>query len=383
MSTADNKPSDPKAEETQAQAKSEADKAASETSKKVRKTSRVVALVCLLIFTWYVASERFAPRTDNARVRGYILPMATQVAGQVVGIPVSNNQIVQPGQALVNIERERYELAVRKAEAELELAGQEVGAGTANVASAQARVIESVASLNRVKADTARILAVADEGYVSQSDVDRARAQLSSAEASVDQAQANLEMAKQQVGLAGEDNPKLQRALSALGQARLDLENTVVRAPRYGMVTNIRYDAGYYANPGQPIMTFVSSKDVWLEAYLRENNLENIQPGDAVEMVLDAAPGRIFHGEVVSVSAGIQFEQGSSVGSLQSPEETSGWLRDAQRFPVIIRFSDESAVGYRREGGQADVIIYTERAMITRWIGKLWIRLVSLVSYVY
>ncbi|WP_261389829.1 HlyD family secretion protein [Ferrimonas balearica] len=351
--------------------------------KLVRNTSLTLLLLCALIFAWYLGAERYTPSTDNARVRAYVLPVASQVAGRIDEILVVNNQVVEQGEVLLRIERERYQLAVRKAEAELALAGQEVGAGTANVASAQARLIEAVTNLNNIKADVARILAVAEEGYVSQTDVDRARAQLSNAQAGVDKAQADLEVAKQQAGIDDERNPKVQRALTALGQARLDLENTEIKAPRLGLVSNLRYDVGYYANPGQPLMTFISTRDVWVEAYLRENNLEHIEPGNEVEMVLDAAPGRVIKGEVVSVSYGVQFETGSSVGTLQDPVTTTGWLRDPERFPVLIRFADEESRGFQREGGQADVIVYTESSGFLYWIGKAWIRLLSLISYVY
>ncbi len=350
--------------------------------KLVRNTSLSLLLLCALIFAWYLGAERYTPSTDNARVRAYVLPLASQVAGRIDEVRVVNNQVVEQGEVLLRIEQERYQLAVRKAEADLALAGQEVGAGTANVASAQARLIEAVTNLNNIKADTARILAVAEQGYVSQTDVDRARAQLSNAQAGVDKAQADLEVAKQQAGIDDERNPKVQRALTALGQARLDLENTEIRAPRLGLVSNLRYDVGYYANPGQPLMTFISTRDVWVEAYLRENNLEHIATGNEVEMVLDAAPGRVIKGQVVSVSYGVQFESGS-VGTLQDPVTTTGWLRDPERFPVLIRFTDEDSRGFRREGGQADVIVYTDASGFLYWVGKAWIRLLSLISYVY
>ncbi|ADN77069.1 secretion protein HlyD family protein [Ferrimonas balearica DSM 9799] len=373
----------PEAPASPSETSAEATPPAEPEGKLVRNTSLSLLLLCTLIFVWYLGAERYTPNTDNARVRAYVLPLASQVAGRIDEIRVVNNQVVEQGEVVLRIEQERYQLAVRKAEADLALAGQEVGAGTANVASAQARLIEAVTNLNNIKADVARVLAVAEEGYVSQTDVDRARASLSNAQAGVDKAQADLEVAKQQAGIDDERNPKVQRALTALGQARLDLENTEVRAPRLGLVSNLRYDVGYYANPGQPLVTFISTRDVWVEAYLRENNLEHIAPGDPVEMVLDAAPGRVMKGEVVSVSYGVQFETGSAVGSLPDPVTTTGWLRDPERFPVLIRFTDEDSKGFRREGGQADIIIYTDQAWLLRGIGWAWIRLLSLISYVY
>ncbi len=351
-----------------------------------RRASRallVVGALCLLLFIWYIAAERITPRTDNARIRGYVLPLASEVAGRVVEIPVINNQIVDAGEVVARIDDDRYQLALQQAEAALALAGQDVGAGTSSVVAAQAVLVEAASNLNRVKADTGRILKVAEKGYVSKTDADLARAELAKAQASVNRAEAELNRAKQQAGLSGDNNPKLQRALAQLKQAQLDLAHTAIRAPRRGLVSNIRYDVGVYANPGQPLMTFISTKDVWIDAFLRENNLGHIQPGNSVDIALDSAPGRVFKGKVQSVSYGVQFDQSSAVGGLQAAAKTTGWLRDPQRFPVTIVFDDEVPNGLRREGGQADVIVYTEQGGLMYWLGKLWIHIVSVLSYVY
>ena len=130
-------------------------------------------------------------------------------------------------------------------------------------------------------------------------------------------------------------------------------------------------------------MTFISGTDVWIKAYLRENSLSNLKVGNEVEIALDVAPGKIFKGELVTIGYGVSQDSGGKTGELETVKSNSGWLRDAQRFPVTIKFTDDSTKGFRRHGGQADVQIYTGDHFLVNPLGRIWIRLMSLLSYVY
>jgi len=114
---------------------------------------------------------------------------------------------------------------------------------------------------------------------------------------------------------------------------------------------------------------------------MRENSIGNVKPGDEVDILLDVAPGRIFKGEVASIGYGVG--ETDEEGELYEIQSTSGWLRDSQRFPVIIHFSDDTAKGYRRYGGQADVVIYTGDHWVLNSLGWMLIRLNSYLSYIY
>jgi len=193
---------------------------------------------------------------------------------------------------------------------------------------------------------------------------------VSTAKAQVVSAKSELAKAKSTLGQKGEDNPKIQAAIATLKQAQLDLARTKIYAPSDGGITNLKVDVGHYANKGSPVMTFISINEVWVQANLRENSVANIKVGNTVDITLDVAPGRIFKGTVSSLGFAVKQESGGAVGDLQTIKGSSGWLRDSQRFPVIITFDDDSVIGYRRLGGQADV-------------GWIWIRVMSWLSYLY
>ena len=171
--------------------------------------------------------------------------------------------------------------------------------------------------------------------------------------------------------------------MAALEKAQLDLSRSILYAPGDGGVTNVRLDIGHFATVGQSVMTFISSSEVWIEAYIREYSIEHINAADAVEFVLDSMPGRVYEGTVVSIGFGVSDSSGNQIGTLASVQASTGWLRDAQRFPVIISFNDNSTVGNRREAGQADVMIYATDNAFMNGLAWIWIRAIAFMSYLY
>jgi multidrug resistance efflux pump len=339
--------------------------------------------IIVLLALWYFFADRYAPWTDQARVQAWVVPIAPKVSGKVVKVNVVQDQAVEAGALLVEIDPREYELAVAQAEADLEVAGQNMGASTEQVAVAEASLSEARTQLALVEAQAARYLTLAEKGTVSRADADSARAEVAKAESRVASAIAELEQAKEQLGAQGNDNAAVRSALAALERARIDLAETRIVAPTGGGITNLKIQKGYYANAGTPIMTFVSDQDVWIRANFRENSLAHIDPGDPVEIALDMAPGRIFKGRVFSRGFAVAVGNDTAAGQTATVKSESGWLRDAQRFPVIINFDDDSARGLRLVGGQADVQVYSGDHGILNAMGWIWIRLMSGLSFVY
>ena len=246
-------------------------------SEKVKKLTIRIAIVCLVLLIWYVAADRLTPSTSQARVRGHVVPIAPQVSEFVTQVNVAMNQIVQKGDLLLHIDPDNYQLAVQQAEADLEQAGQNVGVTTADVSFAQANLVEARARLQSTNARSSRIIAIEDTGVATEAEVDRAKGDLASAKARVAEATAQLQRAKEALGSGGAYNPEIVAAMSRLEKAQLDLSRSSLHAPDRGVVTNVRVHNGYYANIGQSLMSFISADDLWLEAYMRENNMENIK----------------------------------------------------------------------------------------------------------
>ncbi len=352
----------------------------------VRRWTLIVTGVILVLICWYLFADRLTPFTSQARIKAYVVPIAPQVSARVLDVRIGNNELVEADQELVIIDPGSYQLAVDAAEASLADARQQLGAATAAVESAQAGVAAAAARLTKADQDATRLERIfsADPGAISERRVQSAQASLTEAEAALTQARANLEQARQQQGQAGENNSRILSAQAALASAQLDLQRTVIRAPARGLVTDLAVDRGNYAQTGQPLMTFIAIEELWIQADMTENNLGHVNTGDEVSFVLDVQPGRVFTGEVRSVGYGVAADS-DTLGALPTISNDPNWLRDAQRFPVVIDFDPgtlEQPLGLR-VGSQVSVIVFTGNNSFLNMLGALYIRLMSLLSYAY
>jgi multidrug resistance efflux pump len=261
---------------------------------------------------------------------------------------------------LFSIDRNRYQLAVETAQANLQSARQATGVSTANVDAARASVEAARAGMIRAEQDAVRLRRIKDEdpGAISDRRLEQAESAFRVTQSQLVASQANLEKAIQDLGEAGEGNSRILQAQSALEQAELDLARTTVRAPDDGLVTDVRVDNGNFASAGAPLMTFIGIDNIWIRADFTENNLGNIEPGDEVEIVFDSLPGRVLSGRVRGTGFGVSVDT-TPLGSLPTVDNNRQWLRDAQRFPVDVEFrlDDRSQRRGIRVGAQASVIV--------------------------
>jgi multidrug resistance efflux pump len=350
----------------------------------IRKITLIVLAACLVVFIWYILADRFTPYTGQARVQTVLVPIVPRVSGYLADVDVQLHSRVERGDLLFQLDRRPFELAIRSAEANVDQTLQRLGAQGATVKAAVARVGVSKAQLDRAQRNYDRVQSILEKnpGALSLADRDRAETGLAQAVERVASSEGDLEKAKQELGIEGPENPQLRTALVALEQAQLDLYFSTLIAPYAGVIESFNVDVGHYAQSGQPLATFVADHDNWIQADMRENNLANIKIGDRVELVLDVAPGRVFNGTVRSLGYGVSSENTTNRGDLPTISSSQGWLRDPQRFPVIIAFEGEDALGYRRAGGQVDVVIYTGKHPVLNAISWIRIRFTSLLSYV-
>lgn len=390
--TNDKKPSSPKAIKPAAKKAPKKQATAPENEKdNADKTSKKGAIallaVTLTMLVYHLISDRLTPYTQQARVYANIVAIAPEVGGKVEEVFITDNQNVTKNERLLEIDDAPYTIALQKAEADLSATNRELDAADSAVLMAVSNLAVAEAELERAEKERDRheSLYKKDPGAISLRRVEVSRANYKKALSRVDASKAQVTQAEQARGSLNDDNDRLQASQSAVEKAKLDLERTTLRAPGDGLITNLGIDTGQFASPGKPIMTFIAIHDVWVSADMTENNLGHIQSGDKAEIVFDIMPGRVFNAKVRSISYGVNTKKEPTPGQLSSVENSKDFLRQAQRFPVIIEINDEDREALRKLkiGGQADVIIYTQSGYITNWIGRMFIRAMSLFSYLY
>ncbi len=394
----------------------------------VRLWTFIILGICFLLVAWYLRADRVTPFTSQARLHMVVVPITPQVSGVIKSVSVKNNQFVDAGQELFQIDKHDYELALQIAEAQFEAAKQAVGASAAavdaaraavdsakaNLASAKAHRESALANLdsakaNRVRAekDAKRMRKIRAEspGAISVRRLEMSEASLAAAEGTVGAAlgavgaaegtvgaalgavgtaKAMLAQAQENFGSEGDRNSRILQAQANLDHAKRKLKKTTVRAPERGLVTGVRLDKGSFAAAGAPQITFISANNNWIQAEFTENNLGHIKPGDTVDMVLDVFPGRVFTGTIREMGYGVAVNT-APLGALPKIENKRDWLRDAQRFPVLIdvELPEEEARKVVKVGSQVVAIVYTGDHGISNILAKIYIRIISILTYAY
>jgi multidrug resistance efflux pump len=351
------------------------------------KAVKWVVCVIAVSLIWYLLADRFTPYTQQARIQAYVVSVAAEASGRVTRVLVHNNQEVKAGDVLFEVDNEQYRIAVDRAQADLESTRRQIGASTAGIESALASLRAAVANEIKARQDSERLerLYRDDEGTVSLRRLEVARATHEQAQSQVAAARAEVERAREQQGGHEADNAQLRSAGAALKKAELDLANTRVTARSGGVITDLRTEVGQFVAAGSPVMTLIGIRDVWVSADLTENNLGHLRPGTPVAIALDALPGEVFEGRLRSIGYGVSVGQSTPPGSLPTVQNSRDWLRPAQRFPVIVEFEPGERARLRnvRVGGQAEVMAFPDPGNPLNPLGRLFLRVMSWVSYLY
>ena len=262
----------------------------------MRSTIRVgitlaMVAVAVLAGSWIWQHYMYSPWTRDARVRADVVTIAPDVSGWVLDLKVRDNQQVKAGDLLMTIDRDRYQAAVEKAQAVVDIRKQQLS------------LREHEAS-RRARLGSQAISAELREN-----------------------AQINAEMARSE----------FREAQADLRIAQLNLERSEVRAPRDGQITNLRLAQGNYVTAGQAVMALVDTGSFYVQAYFEETKLPRIQVGAPVEIWLMGGEQEI-RGAVEGISRGITDRNASPDGQLlANVEPTFNWVRLAQRIPVRIK----------------------------------------------
>ena len=348
----------------------------------------VLALVAASVVLWrYLTGYE---TTDDAQVDAHLYPVSARISGYVANVSVNDNQYVEKGAVLVEIDPRDYQIAVDKARAELESAeavaqslgvtvpiasvtttsqltsaGSEVESATAGVLAAEKQLAAADAQLEQTQAndvkfqnDLRRYKGLVEQGVVSQQLYDEALAAATTSTAAIAAAKANQSAAQQAVQQArsrlaeAEANLRtartgpqqvtstraraqsaiadVQQKRAVLEQAELNLQYTKILAPVNGEVTKTVV-VGLNVQPGQQLITIVPLDDVWITANFKETQIAGMRPGQRVEIVVDSN-GHTYKGHVDSISGAT-----GPLFSVLPPENATGnYVKVVQRIPVKI-----------------------------------------------
>ncbi|HVJ35043.1 MAG TPA: HlyD family secretion protein [Terriglobia bacterium] len=315
---------------------------------------------------WWLTAGRYLESTDNAYVEADISPIAPQIDGFIASVEVGDNQLVKAGDVLVRIDdpdfvarRDRADAAVATARANIATLDSRIGYQQSRVAQAQAQLEAANAEARRAQQQFDRYAKLVTDKVISHQEYDDAEATLTKGKADVIRSAAaiNAETAQLTV-IRAERNEAEQKLREAEAEARLaaqDLEKTVIRAPIDGIVGNRNVRVGNYVHAGNQLLSIVPN-DVYVVANFKETQLTHMQPGQKVEIDVDAYPGIAIAGEVQSFAPA-----SGALFSLLPPENATGnFTKIVQRLPVRIKVPADTALhGLLRPGLSVEATVNT------------------------
>lgn len=326
-----------------------------------------IAAVFSILYAWQLPPfAGWAQETDNAYVRGKVTVIAPQVNGYITAVPVQDFQTVKRGQVLATIDDRIYAARVAQAKANVsaQLASlansqQTERSRQAALAGQAAGVASAQAQEARAEADMRRAQALVSDGSISAREFDQTRAALLAAQAAVRQAQAQQGVGQQDVqsvivGRGGLE-AGVENARAALRLAQIDLDNTRIRAPTDGRLSEVGVRQGAYVTSGTQLM-FLVPHDLWVIANFKEGQTHAMRIGQAVTFKVDALNGARLRGRIQSVSPAA----GSEFAVLKSDNATGNFVKVAQRIAVRIRIEPGQAAAQRlRPGMSVEVRVAT------------------------
>ena len=326
-----------------------------------------VCAILAILYAWRLPPfAGWSEKTDNAYVRGRVTIISPQVSGYVTRVPVQDFAEVKAGQVLATIDDRIYQSRVAQARANV--AAQE--AALANSSQAQrsrevaiesqdAGIANAQAQLARARADMRRAQALVADGSISTREFDQTRAALLAAEAAVQQARASRAIGTQDVRAVMVGRAGLEAAVEAakaqLRLAQIDLDNTIIRAPANGQLSEIGVREGAYVTAGTQLLSIVPH-NVWVIANFKEAQTRNMAIGQPARFQVDALGSAGLTGRVENLSPAA----GSEFAVLKADNATGNFVKVAQRIAVRIAIDPGQAGAARlRPGMSVEVSIDT------------------------
>src|SRR3990167_6244132 len=286
--------------------------------------------------------------TDNAYIKAEKILLAPDVSGNVVAVLVTDNQPVRKGDELFRIDPAPYRIAADRAQADL-------STSVLRINELKALYAQKQTDLERARGE-----ALIAKGSVSESQRDDAELRYNRSRKDVLKLQHEvteiLASLANKPDIAVAEHPLFIAAQTTVAKASLDLARTSVRAPADGIVGSAP-SVGEYARAGLPLVNFIGTGQVWIEANFKETDLTDIRPGQIVSIHVDSYPGQTWTGKVESISPA----SGSEFSILPAQNSTGNWVKVVQRIAARISVEDGPPELTLRAGMSTEVEIDTGR----------------------
>ena len=319
----------------------------------------IPTLAALVGSIFYLSGGRYIS-TDNAYVGAQKVLITPDVSGKVVHVGVREGQQVRPGDELLTLDHEPFQLALDQAKAKLAAARAEYDKLTMNLKTFNTLVELGQNNVDLKQRDVQRKSTLVSSMAGSAADLDTSKSALVTAQLqlqlAVQQRDTTLSQLLGNPDLPLEQFPEYAQAKAALDNAQRDLDHTVLRAPISGTATQVdNIQLGRFVTAGTPILSVIDDQGPWVDANPKETDITHLRVGQKATLEVDSFPDHTFKGTVIAVSPGT----GAQFSILPPQNATGNWVKVVQRVPVRIAFDKDEDTHLLRSGMSVVVEIDT------------------------
>ena len=327
---------------------------------RIRQGMFLVLPLALVVGLYLYATGGQVITTDNAYIQADKVAVSTDVSGLVASVEVKDNQTVTKNQVLFRLRPEPFQIALASATANLGAVRNDILNQQASYNQALAEIDQAQSELPFFQQAYQRQEKLLQFSAVSRTTYDQARHDVDTSlkKIAVTKAKAKTVLAQLggRVDVPVEQQPAWLQAKARVDDVQRNFDNSVVRAPFDGVVTNVdSLQVGAYLQPPQSGMSLVASHALWVAAQPKETEMTHLLPGQPVDIRVDSYPGVVWHGSVESISPA----SGSSFSLLPAQNTTGNWVKVVQRIPVRIRIDDQAGKPPLRHGMSVEADIDT------------------------
>jgi membrane fusion protein, multidrug efflux system len=318
---------------------------------------------------FYLFGDRYIS-TDNSYVKAEKTSISAEVSGRIIKVNVKDNSRVAKGDELFLIDPEPFQIAVNRAEANMNNVRAEIESMRSDYLQKQAELARAEESVRYRANEHDRYKDLVDKLAASKEKSAQAHYEFNTAVKERDAARQEVESLKAKLGgdaeIATDNHPRFKQAKAELEKAQLDLSRVKIIAPSDGVVANVTMEPGEYTATGLPLFTLVNDRAQWIEANFKETDLTHVRPGQHAELKVDTYPGVTWDAKVISITPAT----GSEFSILPAQNSSGNWVKVVQRIMVRLELEDNKGKPPLAAGMSTYVTVDTGANRLDRMVGS-------------
>ena len=343
----------------------------------------ILLILFVVVFAVAVSMSYHVPYSGRAYVECGMAPVYSKVAGEIEEIYRKDGDHVEKGDPLFKIDDRNYRAEVERLEASYETTWNRLAALDLQIGEEQENRVRLEKTLRKNTMDYRRDTQLLAKKIISVKDFETTQLNYDIAVQELAALRRHIESLKLERGAPGKENSELKTLAAQLEIARNNLSDTVVRAPLSDILSCHQLYRGQTIVTNEKYCIIHCQDDITVNADMMEKSVSRLQPGQNALIVFDALPGRIYHGTLKGIVRELRSGY-VAPNEFHQIEEDTRWIRSVGRNRIQLRLTESLPQGmFLVSGAKAAVTLLDERHPLLNWLAIRWIRLISLLNYIY